>query len=293
MNQPLISVVIPTNNEGGRIGATLYSMTHQTYRNLEILVIDDHSTDGTKAIVEEFARKDSRVQYHLLPHKDPKRTHILPHRTLGWRSYDINGGYLARNYGFSIARGEYIALQDADDASFANRIEAQYSLAKKYNATLVAIQWMQLKDGYMDKRLDVEKIFADVGEENIVIHPEMIVAIARANKGLLMHGWFPHRHIPFIFKWFPLTRPLFFAGIENYPGADNSVLFKREVIEKVLFRKRDDRVWPNPYGRGSGRDFTFQVAETFKNSWSFKLPLYLWRATSANSNFVGYEKYLR
>lgn len=295
MNQPLISVIIPTNNEArdGRLKTAIESMRRQTYQNMEILVVDDHSTDNTKEIVDEIAKKDSRVHYHLLPWEDQKRTHILPHRTLGWRSYDINGGYLARNYGFSIARGEYITLQDADDASFANRIEAQYTLAKKYGATLVAIQWMRLKDEYMDKQLDIEKIFAEVGENSVIIRPETITEMAGRNKGILMGSWFPHSFVPFIFKWFPLTRPLFFAGFDNYPGADNSVLFKHEVLEKVLFRKRDDRVWPNPYGRGSGRDFTFQVAETFKNSWSFRLPLYLWRAGSANQKFIGYEKYMQ
>ncbi len=231
---PLISVIIPTNNEAGRIETTLRSMINQTYQNLEILVIDDHSTDNTKEIVEEFAKSDQRIQYHLLPWHDRKRTHVLPHRTLGWRRYDINGGYLARNYGFSIARGEYITLQDADDASLANRIEAQYGLAKKYNATLVATQWMQFKDEYVNKQLNVEKIFAEVGEENIIIRPETITRMAQRNKGLFMGNWFPHRYIPFIFKWFPLTRFLFFADIESYPGADNSLLFKREVVDMLL-----------------------------------------------------------
>lgn len=298
MNNPLISVIIPTNNEAhdGRLQTAIESMRRQTYQNLEILVIDDHSTDNTKEVVQAIVAKDSRVKYSLLPFQDRKRTHKLPtirNAKLGWRDYDINGGYLARNYGFRIARGEYITLQDADDASLANRIEAQYNLAKKYNATLVATQWMQLKNEYLDKQLNIEKIFADVGEERIVIRPETIVETARRNKGVLMGRWFPHQFIPFFFKWLPLTRPLFFAALDNYPGADNSVFFKREVIDRVLFRKRDDRVWPNPYGRGSGRDFTFQVAETFKNSWSFKLPLYLWRATTPNRELLDYEKYLR
>lgn len=292
-NNPLISVIIPTNNEGERLKTALRSMSMQTYQNLEILVIDDHSTDNTREIVKEMAQKDRRISYHLLPWNDPKRTHILPHRTLGWRRYDINGGYLARNYGFSIARGEYITLQDADDASLRNRIEVQRDLLEKYDAALVATQWIQLKDGRAEKQLDVEKMFRDRGEERIVMHPEHVAAMAERNKGVLMRPWFPHRHIPFFFKWFPLTRPLFFGGIENYPGADNSLFFKRDVVEKVLFRKHDDRIWPSPYGRGSGRDFAFQVAETFRNSWSFKLPLYLWRGGHENADFPDCETYLQ
>ena len=289
---PLISVIIPTNNEAGRIETTLQSMMLQTYQNLEILVIDDHSTDDTKEIVERFASQDPRIQYHLLPYHDPKRTHILPHRTQGWRRYDINGGYLGRQYGFQIAKGSYITLQDADDASLTNRIEIQYILSQKYNATLVATQWMALKENYLEKKMDLDLVFKEVGEENIVIPPKVTTALAREYKGILMHDWFPHPHIPFIFKWFPLTRPLFFGGYGSYPGADNSLFFRREVVEKVTFRQRDDRIWPNPYGRGSGRDFAFQVADTFENSWYFKLPIYLWRTTSSNSDFPGYEKYL-
>lgn len=291
-SRPLISVIIPTNNEADRIETTLRSMQLQTYKELEILVIDDHSTDATKDIVERYAKIDPRIHYHLLPYHDPKRTHILPHRTNGWRRYDINGGYLGRNYGFEIAKGEYITLQDADDASLANRIEIQYELAKKYGATLVATQWMPLKEEYLEKRFDLDRAFAELGEDKIVIRPDAITALVRKNRGLLMHDWFPHRHVPFILKWLPLTRPLFFGGYDNYPGADNSLFFHRDVVKQVTFRQRDDRVWPNPYGRGSGRDFAFQVADTFENSWSFRLPIYLWRTTSQNSEFPGYEKYL-
>ena len=296
MAQSLISIIIPTNNEAhdGRLLTTIKSMCSQSYRNLEILVVDDHSTDNTREIVQKVAVNDSRVKYHLLPSCDTKRKHRLPTITNGklrLRDYDVNGGYIARNYGFTIAQGDYIALQDADDASLANRIEAQYNLLKKYDATLVAIQWMQLKNEYIPKKLDIEKIFREIGEDNIIIRPETIAAMAKKNKGILMNPRFPHQYIPFICKWFPLTRPFFFAGIDNYPGADNSMLFKREVVDKVKFRPYNERVWPNPYGRGSGRDFAFQVAETFKNSWSFKLPLYLWRATSPNKDFYGYEKY--
>jgi glycosyltransferase involved in cell wall biosynthesis len=172
--EPLISVIIPTNNEAERIALALDSMIQQTYKNLEILVIDDHSTDNTKEIVEEMIKKDPRIRYHPLPYEDKKRKN--------WRGFDINGGYLARNYGFSLAQGEYIVLQDADDSSFINRIEVQYKLLKKYNATMVGIHWMQLKDEFLDKKLDVDRIFQEKGEEAIVIRPEIATATAREIK---------------------------------------------------------------------------------------------------------------
>lgn len=287
MNKPLITVVIPAHNEEDKIETSLRSMMTQTYENLEILVIDDHSDDNTKDVVLRLAKEDPRITYRLCPYIDTKRKN--------WRGYDINGGYLARNFAFEIAKGEYIVLHDADDSSFANRIEAQYNLMQKYNATMVGIQWMQYKPEYEGKILDVDAIFRDKGEDVVIVRPETINKLVSDNKGLLMRKWFPHTITPFMFKWFPPTRRLWFKKlpIDTFPGADNSLMFKAEVVKQVQFRQRDKRVWPAPSGRGSGRDFAFQVTETFGNSWVFKLPIYLWRATSINEEFVGYEKYIK
>src|SRR3972149_1587516 len=95
IEKPLISVIIPTYNEEGKIARAIASMQNQTYKNLEIIVVDDWSTDNTKKIVEKIATTDKRVQYHVLPFKPACRTN--------WRGYDINAGFSARNYGFKIA----------------------------------------------------------------------------------------------------------------------------------------------------------------------------------------------
>jgi glycosyltransferase involved in cell wall biosynthesis len=140
---PLISVSIPVFNEEKRITRAIRSMQDQTYKNLEIIVVDDYSTDSTADVVKKIAAEDSRVSYHLNPQKLKQRTN--------WRGYDINAGYDARNYGFQIAKGEWITTQDADDASLLNRIETQFNLAKKYDAICVTIHWQQLKDEYVGK----------------------------------------------------------------------------------------------------------------------------------------------
>ena len=109
-----------------------------------------------------------------------------------------------------------------------------------------------------------------------------------------MNKWFPHAYVPFIVKkWFPFARKLFFGNQERYLGADNSMFLNREVVGKVHFRKFDDRIWPALSGRGVGRDFVFQTAETFKNSYSFKLPLYLWRTKESHNPHPELEKYLK
>jgi len=104
MDGPEVSVVLPTYNSAGLVGQAVESILRQTYRPLEIVVIDDGSTDNTRQVVAAFG---GRVRY---VHQD-------------------NAGVAAaRNHGVREARGEYIALQDADDASEPTRIALQMKL---------------------------------------------------------------------------------------------------------------------------------------------------------------------
>jgi glycosyltransferase involved in cell wall biosynthesis len=284
MEQPLISVVIPVYNEERRIKRALESIVNQTYRNLEIIIVDDFSTDKSAAIAKEFAAKDPRVTYHAYPFKEGQRTN--------WRGYDINAGCLARAYGFSLAKGEWITTQDADDASLLNRIEVQYDLAVKYGATMLTVEWQQPNERAIGKKLDIARLFKEKSEEYFLIRPEQITPIPAENLGLLMRLPF-HHLIPFPIKWFPYTRPLFYGKRTVFPGADNCMLFRREVIEKgVNFRTRDRRQWGVPSGRGSGRDFVMHVTHVFKNTWSFKLPLYLWDVRTPHTSVPSYPDYL-
>ena len=173
MNKPLISVIIPAHNSESTIGVAIDSMLTQTYPNLEIIVVDDNSTDNTEKVVREYETQNKKIQYYKLPYDDPNRVNK--------RGRNVNAGYLARNYGFEKARGEWITFQDADDASLVNRIEAQYNLAIEYGASHVCIQWQQFKEELLGKRLDIGKIFQE--ERNMVITNKEIIALAKKPKG--------------------------------------------------------------------------------------------------------------
>lgn len=285
MPEPLISVIIPAYNEEERITRAIRSMQEQTYKNLEIIIVDDHSTDSTAEAVKKIAAEDQRVRYYLYPKDSEQRKN--------WRGYDISAGYAARNYGFKIAKGEWLTTQDADDASLLNRIEAQYNLAKKFDATCVTVQWQQLNEKTLGKQLDVKKIINEKGEEAVVIRPEETARLAKEYRGPLMIEPI-HQFIPFPIKWFPPTRKLFYKNVSPYPGADNCMFFHRQVRDDgILMRHRNKRTWGVPSGRGSGRDMVFRIADHYKNSWSFHLPLYLWDVRTQNPEYEGYEKYLK
>lgn len=283
---PLVSVVIPLYNEEKRIERCVKAIQDQTYKNLEIIVVDDGSTDNSLDVVKKMQLNDSRIVIYENKHKE-KRTN--------WRGYDINAGYRARLIGFEKARGGWITTQDADDSTILNRIEIQLKLAEKYNATMVLIQWMQLTSGSENKIFDLEQYLQDIKEEDFVNEREKHVKRTIENRGILMREPF-HFLIPFPFKWFPYTRKLFYKKTEPFLGADNCMFFRKEVIlSGVNFRHRNYRTWGTPAGRGSGRDFAYNVTNKFKNTLTFNIPLYLWDVKSENADFKidDYKKYLK
>lgn len=93
--RPKVSVVTPVRNREGEVCRAIRSVLSQTYEELEMLVVDDHSTDGTPRVVDELAAGDSRVR--LL--------HVLKGA----------GAQAARNTGIRAATGEFIAFLDSDD----------------------------------------------------------------------------------------------------------------------------------------------------------------------------------
>jgi succinoglycan biosynthesis protein ExoO len=100
---PLVSVVLAAYNADGFIERALRSVQRQTYANIEIIVIDDGSTDNTVAVVTRCAVADKRISLIRL---------------------DQNGGAsVARNAGFDAAHGEWIAIIDADDAWESDRLQ--------------------------------------------------------------------------------------------------------------------------------------------------------------------------
>lgn len=103
---PLVSVVIPTYNRVHTLPRAIASVLNQTYKKLELIIIDDGSTDGTEEYIRSI--KDNRIIY--------KRS-------------DINQGpSAARNRGAELAKGEYLAFQDSDDEWMPDKLEKQMKL---------------------------------------------------------------------------------------------------------------------------------------------------------------------
>lgn len=112
----MISVIIPVYNTVDYLEQCIYSITNQTYRNLEIICIDDGSTDGSAEKLDELASLDERIR---VVHKE-------------------NGGATsARKAGVEIATGAYIGCIDSDDWIDENMYESLYNIAISQNVDLV------------------------------------------------------------------------------------------------------------------------------------------------------------
>ncbi len=117
MNSPLVSVVVPVYNVAKYLERCTMSLTKQTYENIEILLIDDGSTDESSELCDILAKKEKRI---LVFHK-------------------ANGGLSdARNYGLRKASGDYVIFVDSDDTMEEDGIQYLVSLIEK-NHTLMAI----------------------------------------------------------------------------------------------------------------------------------------------------------
>jgi glycosyltransferase involved in cell wall biosynthesis len=108
-SKPLVSVVIPTYKRADLISRAINSVLGQSYQNLELIIVDDHSQDNTAEIIQGIA--DSRINYHC-------------HTT-------NQGGSAARNTGINRAVGQYIAFLDSDDVWLPQKLEFQLQAIAK------------------------------------------------------------------------------------------------------------------------------------------------------------------
>lgn len=123
--QPLISVIVPVYNVEAFVERSLRSIIGQTYANLEIIVVNDGSTDRSFEICKKIAKEDRRI--FLLEQEN-------------------QGLSAARNTGIARSKGEYIMFVDSDDWLSPNMIEFLFTEIKKYDVKLAMCGFQKVKD---------------------------------------------------------------------------------------------------------------------------------------------------
>jgi len=147
---PLISVIIPTRNRRELLLRAIDSVLIQTHADLEVIVVDDASDDGTQSAVLDI--RDDRVRYlHLTENV---------------------GACAARNRGVDMARGEYIAFQDSDDVFHEDKLASQLAYLRETGADVTAcamnrVRWDGVQEAFPPNAENRELTYAELLLENL------------------------------------------------------------------------------------------------------------------------------
>lgn len=136
---PAISVIVPVYNTSKYLTQCLDSILFQSLNNIEVICIDDGSTDESIEILREYASKDTRIQIY---HQENK------------------GGGSARNLGISHARGKYLLFLDSDDFFEDLFFETLYSVAEKYESDITICEYKLYdnKTGDIDTHISISEL---------------------------------------------------------------------------------------------------------------------------------------
>ena len=146
---PKVSVIVPVYNGERHIGKCLDNLINQTFKDIEIVVVNDGSSDNSKKIVEDYVNLDNRIK--LI-------------------NFDVNKGlYEARLSGFEAASSEYICSCDSDDYYSYNSIELMYNKAVETNADIVQSKMICLYDNNIKIESHFNKISYSILENDNIL----------------------------------------------------------------------------------------------------------------------------
>lgn len=139
--EELISVIVPVYGAESYLEKCVRSIMNQTYKNLEIILVDDQSPDNSGKICDELAKEDDRI--------------VVIHR-------EQNGGIsAARNSGIDIAKGEFIGFSDCDDYMHARNFEILHRLVVDHQVDIAVADYLEIEDDdndHQDEIIDYDKI---------------------------------------------------------------------------------------------------------------------------------------
>lgn len=153
-----MTVVMPCFDAAAFVAEAVQSILSQSFADLELIVADDGSTDGTLGIARAVASTDPRVNVFSPQH---------------------GGVVVARNHALAIARGEFVALMDADDVALPDRLVTQVAFLDRCPEVAAVGSWMQVVDADRRPQQVLKKRPTDVGRRHAstvpIFHPTAMI----------------------------------------------------------------------------------------------------------------------
>lgn len=228
---PLISIIVPVYKVEKYLSKCVNSIINQTYKNLQIILVDDGSPDNCGAICDDYAKTDSRI--------------IVIHKP--------NGGLSdARNAGIEVSEGEYISFVDSDDWLLPDFYQHCYSVLMEYKADMVACPLCSFNEGQeivnihmsgdiiiLDDEMAMESMFHSDGIPwcgQAKLYKKELLGDIRFPKGLLMEDKATS------YKLFSKCKKIVFSKKEGYmylvrPGSIMHSSFTERNIKTFEIQK--------------------------------------------------------
>lgn len=195
MDMALCSVIMPAYNAQKFINKAIESVLFQTYQNVELIIVDDASTDTTREIVLKYAEKDNRVAYYKLSKNQ--------------------GCAYARNFGLEKAKGEYIAFLDSDDYWSKDKLQKQIIAIKtRRNTILITAYKMIDEKGKIIKRRNIKSTitYSDLLKENSIIFSTVLCRFTDIKDIKFKSDWY---HEDYVFLLDCLNNGLKVCGVNK------------------------------------------------------------------------------
>lgn len=161
MSEPMISVVMPVYNREQYLKESIESILNQTFTDFEFIIIDDQSTDSSWQIIQKYADKDSRI--------------------VAVKNIREKGCWSARNFGWDLAKGKYMAIMDSDDISLPGRLQTQFNFMEQNPDIDICGTWIRnfgLDTTVMSLPLSHQEIRDTLFFSNSIIQPSVIMKLS-------------------------------------------------------------------------------------------------------------------
>lgn len=219
MKHTLVSIIMPAFNAEKTIQKSIESILKQSYKNWELIVIDDGSTDDTKEFVERLIKKEKRIRL------------ITNHKNIGCA--------LSRDKGIKASNGRWIAFLDADDLWLPKKLEVQIAFHKKSKAVLTYTQYRRIDQfgrlGRITKTPN-EITYKELLKTNVIANSTILYDTKNTSIEKILLGY--TLHYDDYARWLNITRDhgpaaclddvlmLYFYNIQTYSGNKFKSLLK-------------------------------------------------------------------
>jgi len=215
---PIVSVIVPVYNMELYLAQCLDSLVKQTLHDIEILIINDGSTDGSQDIINDYVYKYS----------NKIRAFTIVNSGLGE----------ARNFGISKAKGTYLGFVDSDDFIKCNMFEIMLDSAKKYNADCIISDYIAIWDNGREEY--ITSIPSKVQDRFEILKYSTKYGVVNACTKLIHRDLFQHAKFPKGFYEDLATMPIILSYAKNIYYVQQGLYYYRQRIDSITSVKKND-----------------------------------------------------